>query len=148
MTEMNPKRKLIFTLVLPLTIILFGTITKWRYVYVEDGPDDFLYGFPLTFICKGWHTSMSLQIFVSELLFDFFVYFIFTLTIVAIIEKFIKPIAVGKYFKFGLYGIATFILLLYGLVFSNPDNIFEIKKDFKYKEVRNGYKFIWQQDKR
>ena len=73
---------------------------------------------------------MSLQIFVSELLFDFFVYFIFTLTIVAIIEKFIKPIAVGKYFKFGLYGIATFILLLYGLVFSNPDNIFEIKKDF------------------
>ena len=138
----------ILTLVLPLTIILFGTITKWRYVYVEDGPDDFLYGFPLTFICTGWHTSMSLQIFISELLFDFFVYFIFTLTIVTSIDKFIKPIVVRKYFKFGLYGLATLILLLYGLLFSNPDNIFEIKKDFKYKEVRNGYKFVWQQDKR
>ena len=61
----------ILTLVLPLTIILFGTITKWRYVYVEDGPDDFLYGFPLAFICTGWHTSMSLQIFISEIIFDF-----------------------------------------------------------------------------
>ena len=132
--------KIILTLVFPLTIILFGTITKWRYVYVEDGPDDFLYGFPLTFICKGWHTSMSLQIFVSELLFDFFVYFIFTLTIVAFIDRFIKPI--------GLYGIAILILSFYGLVFSNPDNIYGIKKDFKYKKVRNGYKFVWQQDKR
>lgn len=148
MTETNPKRKLIFTLVLPLAIILFGTITKWQYVYVEDGPDDFLYGFPLTFICSGWHTSMSFQIFIAELLFDFFVYFIFTFTIVTFIDRFIKPIVVRKYLKFGLYGFATLILLLYGLVFSNPDNIFEIKKDFKYKEVRNGYKFVWQQDRK
>lgn len=140
--------KIILTLVFPLTIILFGTITKWRYVYVEDGPDDFLYGFPLTFICSGWHTSMSLQIFVSELLFDFFVYFIFTLTTVTFIDRFIKPIVVRKYFKFGLYGIAILILSFYGLVFSNPDNIYGIKKDFKYKKVRNGYKFVWQQDKR
>ncbi len=140
--------KIILTLVFPLTIILFGTITKWRYVCVEDGPDDFLYGFPLTFICSGWHTSMSLQIFVSELLFDFFVYFIFTLTTVTFIDRFIKPIVVRKYFKFGLYGIAILILSFYGLVFSNPDNIYGIKKDFKYKKVRNGYKFVWQQDKR
>ena len=145
---MKQIRKLISTLILPLTIILFGTITKWRYVYVEDGPDDFLYGFPLTFICSGWHTSLSLQVFVLELLFDFFVYFIFCLTIVTLTDKFIKRIQVTKYLKFGLYGLATLTLLLYGVVFSNPDNLFKIKREFKYKEIRNGYKFIWQQDKR
>jgi hypothetical protein len=145
---MKQIRKLISTLILPLTIILFGTITKWRYVYVEDGPDDFLYGFPLTFICSGWHTSLSLQVFVLELLFDFFVYFIFCLTIVTLTDKFIKQIQVTKYLKFGLYGLATLTLLLYGVVFSNPDNLFKMKREFKYKEIRSGYKFIWQQDKR
>jgi hypothetical protein len=145
---MKQIRKLISTLILPLTIILFGTITKWRYVYVEDGTDDFLYGFPLTFICSGWHTSLSLQVFVLELLFDFFVYFIFCLTIVTLTDKFIKQIQVTKYLKFGLYGLATLTLLLYGVVFSNPDNLFKMKREFKYKEIRSGYKFIWQQDKR
>ena len=145
---MRRTRKLILTLVLPLTIILLGTITKWRYVYVEDGPDDFLIGFPLTFICSGWHTSMSLQIFIAELIFDFFVYFVFCLTIVKLADRLIKPININKYFKFGLYGLATLTLIFYGLVFSNPDNIFEIKRDFKYREIRNGYKFMWQQDKR
>lgn len=138
----------ILTPVLPLTIILFGTITKWRYVNVEDGPDDFLYGFPLPFICSGWHTSMSLQIFVVELVFDFFVYFIFCLTVIKLIDKYIKQIVIAKYLKFGLYGVATLTILLYGFVFSNPDNIFEMKRDFKYKEIRNGYKFVWQQDRR
>ena len=141
-------RELILKLVLPLTIILFGTITQWKYVIVEDGPDDFLYGFPLSFICNGWHTSLSLQIFVLELLFDFIVYFIFCSTIVILTDKFIKQISVKKYVKIGLYGFATITLLLYGLVFSNPDNIFKIKRDFNYKEIRNGYKFVWQQDKR
>lgn len=141
-------RKLILTLVLPLTIILFGTITKWRYVYVEDGPDDFLYGFPLTSICSGWHTSMSLRIFVSELIFDFIIYFLFFSIIIFTIDRYIKPIIIHNFLKFGIYGLATITILLYGLVFANPDNIFELKRDFKYQEIRNGYKFIWQQDKR
>ncbi|MDH4461522.1 MAG: hypothetical protein QE277_08880 [Flectobacillus sp.] len=145
---MTRTKKLIMTLVLPLTIILFGTVTKWRYVYVEDGPDDFMYGFPMTFICSGWHTSMSLQIFVVEMIFDFFVYFSFCLTIITLIDRFIKLVTIKKSFKFGLYGLALLTIILYGLVFSNPDNIFEMKRDFKYKEIRNGYKFILQQDKR
>ncbi len=145
---MKQIKRNILTLVLPLTIILFGTITKWQYVYVEDGPDDFLYGFPLAVICSGWHSSMSLQIFVTELVFDFFIYFIFCFTVITLIDKFIKPIVIVKYFKFGLYAVATLTLLLYGLVFSNPDNKFEMKREFKYKQIRNGYKFVWQQDKR
>lgn len=148
MIEKKHIRKLILTIILPLTIILFGTITKWRYVYVEDGPDDFLYGFPLTSICSGWHTSMSLQLFVSELIFDFIIYFLLCSTIIFMIDRFIKPIIIHKFLKFGLYGLATITILLYGIVFANPDNIFKLKRDFKYQEIRNGYKFIWQQDKR
>lgn len=138
-------KKLILTLVLPLSIILFGTLTKWRYVFVEDGSNDFLYGFPLAFICNGWHTSLSLQIFVLELLFDFFVYFIICLSIVFLIDKYVKPIQIKKYSKFGLYTIATLVLLLYGLLFSNPNNIFQLKRDFNYTEIRSGYKFLWQE---
>lgn len=140
--------ELVLKVVLPLTIILFGTITEWRYVYVEDGPDEFLYGFPLSFICSGWHTSMSLQIFISELLFDFSVYFISCLTFVTLIDRFIKQIVLNKYFKYIFYGLASLTLLLYGIVFSNPDNILKMKRDFKYIEIRQGYKFVWQQDKR
>ncbi len=138
-------KKLILTLVLPLSIILFGTLTKWRYVFVEDGPNDFLYGFPLAFMCNGWHTSLSLQIFILELLFDFFVYFIICLSIVFLIDKYVKPIQIKKYSKFGLYTIATLVLLLYGLLFSNPNNIFQLKRDFNYTEIRCGYKFLWQE---
>ena len=148
LNKMNPIGKLLFTLVLPLTIILFGTITKWRYVSVEVGTYDFLYGFPLTFICSGWHTSMALQIFILELIFDFLFYFIFCFSIITLTDKFIKPIVLKNFIIFGLYGVATLMLLLYGIVFSNPDNIFELNRDFNYKEIQTGYKFVWQQDKR
>lgn len=145
---MKVPEKNLLTLALPLSIILFGTVTRWRYVYVEDGPDDFLYGFPLTCICSGWHTSMSLQIFVLELVFDFFVYFIFCLSILTLIDRFYRPIIISKYLKFGLYGFAALIILLYGLIFANPDNLFKVKRDFKYKEIRSGYKCLWQEDQR
>ena len=148
MNENKLGRKLILTIVLPLTIILFGTVTKWRYVFVEDGPDDFLYGFPFTFRCSGWHTSMSLQIFVLELIIDFLVYFLLCWSIIFLIDRFIKPLIPNNNLKVGLYGLATITLLVYGIVFSNPDNIFEWKRDFKYEEIRNGYKFVWQQDRR
>ena len=140
--------KLIWSLVLPLTIIVFGAVTKWRYVAVEDGTDEFLHGFPLPFMCRGWHTSLSLQIFVSELVFNFLVYFTFCLIVVLLINKYLKPIMIRKYLTFGLYGFAIMTMLFYGFLFSNPDNIFKTKRDFNYKEIRSGYKFVWQQDKR
>lgn len=145
---MSRTRKLILTLVLPLTIILFGTLTKWRYVTVEDGPDDFIHGFPLPFICSGWHTSMSFQIFVIPFVFNFIVYFLFCLIVILFIDRFIKSLVVNKYFKVLLYVMATLYLLLYGFIFSNPDNLFKLHRDFNYQEIRSGYKFVWQQNKR
>jgi len=139
--------KLILTLVLPLTIIFFGTIIKWRYVHIDDLPNDFLLGFPLPFICNSWGSSMSLQIFIEEFLFDFLIYFILNLTIVLLFDKYVKSIIVGKVFKFVLFGFSTLTLMFYGLIFLNHDNRFKIKSDFMYKEIRSGYKFIWQEVK-
>lgn len=139
--------KLISTIVLPLTIILFGTITKWRYVTVEDGPNDFLYGFPYASMCRGWHTSLSMQIFVSELLINFLVYFAFCLAVIVLVDKYLKPLIIKKIWQIGLYSFAIIILALYGYLFSNPNNVFLIKRDFNYKEIQSGYKFIWQQNK-
>lgn len=139
---------LILSLVLPLTIIFFGIIVHWRYVSVEDGANEFLYGFPLAFMCRGWHTSLSLQIFVSELVFNFLVYFTVLLIAMLLINRYLKPIIVKKSLKFGLYAIAILTVLFYGFLFSNPNNIFKTKRDFNYKEIRSGVKFLWQKDKR
>lgn len=139
--------QLILPLILPLTIILFGTVTKWSYVNVEDGPSDFLYGFPLPYMCNGWHTSLSLQIFLSELLFDFVVYFAICFVIVITIQSFFKTIKVKKFFSIGLYVLSTVIMLFYGMLFSNPNNIFETKRNFNYKETSSGYKFMWHQNR-
>jgi|GEM_PF-1277116 len=139
---------LVLSIVLPLTIIFFGMITHWRYVSVEDGTNEFLYGFPLAFMCRGWHTSLSFQIFVSELVFNFLVYFTFLSTVIWLVDNYLKPIIVHKYLKFGLYSIAILTMSFYGFLFSNPNNIFKIKRDFNYSEIRSGVKFFWQKDKR
>ncbi|WAC42556.1 hypothetical protein [Pedobacter sp. SL55] len=145
---MKKTAKLILSLVLPLSIILFGTVTYWRYVAVEDGPDEFLYGFPLPAICSGWHTSLSLQIFVSELVFNYLFYFTFLMLVIGLIDRYLKPITVKKYIKIGLYALAMVILLGYGFVFANPDHIFKTERDFNYQQTRSGFKFLWQPDEK
>ena len=62
-------------------------------------------------------------------------------------DKYVKSIIVGKVFKFVLFGFSTLTLMFYGLIFLNHDNRFKIKSDFMYKEIRSGYKFIWQEVK-
>ncbi|MEM6768710.1 MAG: hypothetical protein AAF655_27470, partial [Bacteroidota bacterium] len=60
-------KQLIWRLVIPLTIISFFLVTKWWFVAVEDAPDSWMYGFPFPYLCEGWHTSLSLQVFLKEL---------------------------------------------------------------------------------
>jgi len=59
-------KKLIWKIVLPLTLILFSTITMWRFVLIVDGASEILTGFPLPYICPGWHTSLSYQILLNQ----------------------------------------------------------------------------------
>jgi hypothetical protein len=132
-------KKIIWQLVLPLTVISFEIFTKWWFVLVEDGPSEILTGFPLPYFCSGWHTSLSLQIFVTELVIDVFTYFIFWFLIVFIINKYV--------YKFKPHKIRTRILLISSglilalniLIASNPDNIFTIKRDFNIQILDEGF---------
>ncbi|WP_222931286.1 hypothetical protein, partial [Xanthovirga aplysinae] len=82
-------KKLIWELVLSLTVISFSIFTKWWYVLPTDALDTVMSGFPLIWISEGWHTSMSLQIFVKELIINLLIYFVFWFTIVYTINRLI-----------------------------------------------------------
>lgn len=144
----NLLKQLILKLVLPLTVILFSIFTKWWYVQVVDGPDEMLYGFPLPFVCSGWHTSMSLQFFISEFLLDFLIYFLFLFVVFFCIHRFIVSIKIPKLPAILLWSIAGIILAFSLLVVSNPDNVFYIKRHFEMEIMETGYKFTWKDQAR
>ena len=89
-------KQLTWRLILPLTIISFGVFTKWWYVLPVDAPDTMMAGFPLAFVCDGWHTSMSLQIFAFELMFDFLIYFSFWFLLIIFINRYLLRIKIDN----------------------------------------------------
>ena len=108
-----------------------------------EAPDSMMIGFPLPYVCDGWHTSMSLQIFVFELLIDLISYFSFWFLIVFCIDKFLL--------KIKLYKIVTILLLTTGVLFTSgltfialmEDNLFYAKRNFDVDVLVTGYKFMW-----
>ena len=134
----------ILKLAIPLTIISFLIISKWWYVIVVDGPNEILTGFPLPFVCNGWHTSMSLQIFISELIIDLMSYFIFWTSILFCFNRFVKKIIANKIITIGLYGLAGLITFGALAIAANPDNVFSLKRTFGMDVMETGCKFIWQ----
>ena len=90
-------KQLTWRLILPLTIISFGTFTKWWYVLPGDAPDTMMVGFPLAFAGDGWFTSMSLQIFLIEFIVDFIIYFLFWFLIVLLIRRILTQINISKF---------------------------------------------------
>ncbi len=89
-------KKLAWKLVLPLTIISFVVFTKWWIVDVVDGPQETLIGFPFPYNCPGWHTSLSLQIFVWPLMIDLLVYYTFWLVLIFVINRYVREIRPSK----------------------------------------------------
>ncbi len=138
-------KHLILKLVLPLTLFSFVFVTKWSYVLVEDGPDDMLFGFPLPYRCSGWHTSMSEQYFLMEMAFDLLVYFLFWLVLIYLLNR-LFALMPNRAIVAALW-VATVLSLVFPVfIASNPDNIFELKRDFKYKEVDTGVHFMWDSE--
>ena len=129
-------------------LIMFTIFTKWWYVLVLDGPDEILLGFPLPYICDGWHTSMSKQYFVLELIVDLLSYFTICFSIVYIINKFMIMIKPHKIVTITLVGLAVISLAWNILLASNPDNVFHMDRNFSMKTIETGYKFIWQKQER
>uniref|UniRef100_UPI004047D62E hypothetical protein n=1 Tax=Mariniflexile sp. TaxID=1979402 RepID=UPI004047D62E len=101
-------------------------------------------GFPLPYFCEGWHTSGSEQFFILEFLFDFFLYFMFWLLIIYLINGFIVKIQFSKIFRVTLLVIAFLLLLTNGIFTFMPENVFSIKREFGIEIKESQYKFIWQ----
>ncbi|MBB6503042.1 hypothetical protein HDF25_005232 [Pedobacter cryoconitis] len=140
---------LTLNLVIPIAVISFALFTKWWYVLPIDAPDTILNGFPLPFICEGWHTSLSLQIFVLEFLVDFLVYFLFWFIAIYIINKYVITIRIDSHrrvyrdIRRALRGLTLLTILSFVFITAGSDNIFYFKRPWDMKTVKTGYKLIW-----
>ena len=135
--------KLVLKLILPLTVISFVSITKWWQAKIQGEFGEILHGFPLPYVCPGWHTSMSLQIFLAELVFDFSTYFLFWLLIIGGLHRFVAKINVHRIVAVPLIGIASLTTLFLILMLVNPDNIFYVKRPNSFKVLESGFWFFW-----
>jgi hypothetical protein len=130
-------KKLIFRLTLPLTLISFGIITKWSYGIAIEAKDVFFYGFPMIYKCEGFHTSMSTQYFLTEMVINLLTYFVVWLIITLILDRFWKiniPKRIAKIFWIG-FGI---IFLGFAYMSNDLDDRYLMKRDFDVKIFDSG----------
>jgi hypothetical protein len=140
-------KQLIWKLVMPVTILSFTVFTKSWYVLPVDAPESTMIGFPFPYACEGWHTSLSLQIFVIEFLCDLLTYFLFWLGVVYVIHHWVQKIIVPKQVTIILLVVMMPGVIGFALVANNPDNIYTLKRNFEMNILSTGYKLIWQQNK-
>ena len=141
-------KRLVWKIILPITIITFSFFTKWWYVLPIDAPDTMMSGFPLIWLSEGWHTSLSLQIFVSELILNLLIFFIFWVAVFLSINRFIIEIKIPKILTTVSYIITGLICILALLIGTMEENTYKVKRDFKVEVLTTGYKFIWQNQTR
>lgn len=130
-------------LLLPLTIISFGTLTKWWYVLPDDAPDTMMAGFPFAFVGDGWFTSMSLQIFLIELCTDFIIYFLFWLVIVFIIKHVWTQLSFSKTLTGVLWTMAILTISFWTFILTISENHIKLRRDWNMQVLVTGYKFTW-----
>jgi hypothetical protein len=136
-------RQFTWKLVIPLTIISFGTITKWWYVKIDDYSET-LRGFPFPFVCSGWHTSLSLQLFVLELIADVLVYFAFWFSLTLIATKTIRSFKISNTTAAVVLTVSGLFIIALVLLAINPDNIYSTIRPFDIKIEETGYGFLWK----
>lgn len=137
-------KQLTHKLVLPLTIISFAAFTKWWFVLPVDAPSTMMTGFPLIFLSPGWHTSISLQIFLLELTVDLLVYFLFWYLIVFCVNRMFKRIKIHKLLAWILNVLTVLIIVGTLIVASNSNNIFYLHRDFEIQVLEQGFKSSWR----
>jgi hypothetical protein len=140
-------KQLTWKLVLPLTIISFAIFTKWWHVEIYDDRE-ILRGFPLPFVCPGWHTSLSLQIFILELIVDILVYFSFWFFIIMAANKTVKSFRIPKPVTITLLATSGLFTVFLVLLAVNPDNIYKPTREFDIEIMETGYRFVWQDNTR
>ena len=137
-------KSLTFKIVIPLTVISFATFTKWWYALPADAPDTMFSGFPLPFVCNGWHTSLSLQIFMTELIVDLLTYFLFWFILIFVLNRFLIKIKTYKLVTTCLWTLSGLIMAFALFLSVNKDNLFNVKRPFNIEVMETGYQFGWQ----
>jgi hypothetical protein len=137
-------RKLIGRLCIPLTLIIFVLFTKSTIAEVEDTPLTEFIGTPLPYLCDSWHTSLSNQVFLFELIIDLLVYFLTISTILYLIDRYLISIRIGKVALFSLYFVAISLVALSSLILFRSDSLLFLYIDFKYQPLTSTYKFTLQ----
>jgi hypothetical protein len=136
-------KQLTWRLIIPLTIISFGTVTKWWYVLPVDAPDTMMIGFPLAFAGDGWFTSMSFQIFILEFIIDFTVYFLFWFLTVFFISRYFTRLSISKTLTKVMWTLAILITIFWSAFFSVVEKVIVLKRDWHMQVVKTGYKFTF-----
>jgi hypothetical protein len=129
-------KKLIWKLVLPLTVLSFMFVTKSWYAFVVDGPNLYMKGFPLICESPGFHTSLSVQLFVAEFLFNLLIYFLFWYVIVFLFNRFVLKIMIPKIVYRLLIFLSILTIALYASILTISDLELILVRDFDV-EVRS-----------
>ena len=136
-------KQLTWRLIFPLTIISFGTFTKWWYVLPVDAPDTMMVGFPFAFAGDGWFTSMSLQIFLIEFIVDFLIYFLFWFLVVLLIKRILTQINVSKISTRIIWTLAILTISFWVMILTISEKHIKVKRDWDMQVLVTGYKFTW-----
>ena len=135
-------------LALPFSFILFGTVTKWWFTIPTDAVDTMMWGFPLPFMCEGWHTSMSRQFFLLEGIFDFVFYYVLCLVLLHFLQGRRNLFIKQPILKRIIWGTAIIFLLLEGLLVYTSNSIFYISRPFEMRILDTGSVFLWESAQR
>lgn len=136
-------RNLIVRVVVPASIILFVLVTRWWNALPEDAPDTRYWGFPLVFMGHGWHTSLSLQIFVLEMVADFLCYFIIVLSLLIGINRFFMRINSSRRVGIGMWIAAVLLLLPAIFILCIGDNLYHLTRSYKMEIMESGWQFYY-----
>lgn len=142
---MSIKSRNFLNAVLPLSILSFALFTKWWHAIPIDGPDRLYWGFPFPMMGEGFHTSMSLQIFVMEFVANLALHvLVWSIIIWILSKKSIMP-AWTKTMTLSLWIPAFIFVAGFLLVLSLSDPVFKLKRPYPMKVTSSGFQWIWQQ---
>lgn len=143
---MSLKFRLLFAI--PLAVIAMLLVTRWWYVLIDGEMTEFLYGFPLPFICSAWHTSMAYQIFIFEFILDLISYWAICFLVLTLTRSIWKGFYIHK-------SIAISIMVFAGLItgflgwslFSTSDHLYYLERPWPGNSIEfmeSGTTFIFQ----
>lgn len=130
---------------LPFSLLLaflsFWSITMWSYGIVIDGTDEFLYGFPFIYKCRGFHTSLSTQYFILEAIINFLVYLSFW-TLAVYLLTMVLTLRMPK--KLTTYLVVLFTFLALAFVFQSIklNDMYFLYRDFDVVIFDHGISFF------